>query len=160
MTVVSPTQGASVAVPEAVEVNRARPSAAATAVSGKAFEDKLDAAKGVSERPVSAVYRGSKSGQLTPVQQFESFVLRSFVETMLPDENTSFFGTGTAGNIWKSMLAERIGEEMARDGGIGIADLLSKREANAKAMSAAKAELDTARTLDIGADTLQRAGAL
>ncbi|WP_427024051.1 rod-binding protein [Aureimonas ureilytica] len=76
-------------------------------------------------------HQTSHSGELEPLQRFESFVLRSFVESMLPDKNTSFFGTGTAGQIWKSMLAERIGDEMAASGGIGIADMLAKREASA-----------------------------
>ena len=76
-------------------------------------------------------HQTSRSGELEPLQRFESFVLRSFVESMLPDKNTSFFGTGTAGQIWKSMLAERIGDEMAASGGIGIADMLAKREASA-----------------------------
>lgn len=71
-------------------------------------------------------HQTSKSGELKPLQKFESFVLQTFVENMLPSENSSFFGEGTAGKIWKSMLAERIGEEMARAGGIGIADMLKK----------------------------------
>lgn len=115
------------------------------------------------DRPVSAVYRTSKSGVLTPVQQFESFVLRSFVETMLPKENDSFFGTGTAGQIWKSMLAERIGDEMAKDGGIGIAELLEKRHTAGGSAETAKAASAAMDRLSIDATKLQgaeRAGQL
>lgn len=82
------------------------------------------------------VYRGSRTGELTPEKQFESFMLRSFVEEMLPSENSAFFGDGTAGNIWKSMLAERIGEEMAAAGGIGIAEIVSKHAADQVARAA------------------------
>ncbi|WP_182084905.1 rod-binding protein [Aureimonas sp. ME7] len=71
-------------------------------------------------------HQSSRSAELKPLQRFESFVLRSFIENMLPSENSSFFGTGTAGNIWRSMLAERIGDEMAASGGIGIAEMLGK----------------------------------
>ncbi|WP_062212627.1 rod-binding protein [Aureimonas sp. AU12] len=71
-------------------------------------------------------HQTSRSGELEPLQKFESFVLRSFIENMMPSEDTAFFGTGTAGKIWKSMLAERIGDEMAASGGIGIADMLAK----------------------------------
>ncbi len=71
-------------------------------------------------------HQSSRSAELRPLQKFESFVLRSFVESMLPSENTSFFGTGTAGNIWRSMLAEHIGDEMASAGGVGIAKMLEE----------------------------------
>ena len=104
---------------------------------------------------VSMAHRGSKSGVLSPVQQFESFVLRSFVESMLPEDNGSFFGTGTAGQIWKSMLAERIGDEMAKDGGIGIADLIGKR--GAKAVDGARQDLIRADSLATGAEALKSA---
>ncbi|MEN3792700.1 rod-binding protein [Fulvimarina sp. MAC3] len=64
--------------------------------------------------------------KLTPMQEFESFTLRSFVEAMLPSEASNFFGSGTAGNIWRSMMAEQIGEQIARAGGIGIAETIAK----------------------------------
>ncbi|HSP25420.1 MAG TPA: rod-binding protein, partial [Saliniramus sp.] len=63
---------------------------------------------------------------MNPYQQFEAFVLRSFVETMLPKDAESVFGSGTAGDVWKGMLAEKIGDEIARSGGIGIAEQLAK----------------------------------
>ena len=57
----------------------------------------------------------------SPLEQFEGFVLRSFIESMLPSEASSYFGSGTAGEVWRSMMAEEIGNELARGGGIGIA---------------------------------------
>jgi len=54
-------------------------------------------------------------------QGFEAVALTSFVQEMLPHQATSVFGSGTAGEIWKSMMAEKIAGEMARAGGIGIA---------------------------------------
>ena len=63
---------------------------------------------------------------MTPHQEFEAFVLRSFVETMLPDDATAAYGSGTAGEIWKGMKAEHIGNAMARSGGIGIAEKLAR----------------------------------
>jgi hypothetical protein len=52
---------------------------------------------------------------------FEAVALTSFVQEMLPHQASSVFGSGTAGEIWKSMMAEKIAGEMARAGGIGIA---------------------------------------
>lgn len=61
-----------------------------------------------------------------PYRQFEAFVLQSFVETMLPKEAESVFGSGTAGEVWKGMLAEKIGAELAASGGVGIAEQLAR----------------------------------
>ncbi|WP_417669132.1 rod-binding protein [Roseibium sp.] len=61
----------------------------------------------------------------TPVEKFEALILHQFVETMLPDDAANVFGEGATGEIWKSMLAEQVGNQMAASGGIGIADLLS-----------------------------------
>ncbi|KAA2234719.1 rod-binding protein [Salinarimonas soli] len=56
-----------------------------------------------------------------PFRQFEAVVLRSFVESMMPTKSEVAFGKGTAGQVWKGLLADEIGAAMARAGGIGIA---------------------------------------
>ncbi|WP_062217391.1 rod-binding protein [Aureimonas sp. D3] len=112
----------------------AAPAAPVSATDAGSFADLLaaqnlqGAARAQEERGERFFHQSSHSGELKPLQKFESFFLRNFVETMLPQKDTSFFGSGTAGQIWKSMLAERIGDEMAASGGIGIADMLAKRE--------------------------------
>ncbi|MGE0849536.1 MAG: rod-binding protein [Hyphomicrobiaceae bacterium] len=59
--------------------------------------------------------------------QLEAFVLQSFIQTMLPSSGSSqtFFGKGTAGEVWKSMLAEKLGAELARSGQVGLAKRLA-----------------------------------
>lgn len=64
-------------------------------------------------------------------RKFEAFVLQMFVETMLPQNASDVFGKGTAGTIWRSMLAEQLGNEMAKGNGIGIAKQLAKSRAAA-----------------------------
>lgn len=54
-------------------------------------------------------------------QEFEAFVLQTFVESMLPKEAENTYGKGSAGSIWKSMMAEQVGAQVARAGGIGVA---------------------------------------
>ncbi|MFD2248845.1 hypothetical protein FHS82_000953 [Pseudochelatococcus lubricantis] len=54
-------------------------------------------------------------------QQFEAVTLQTFVEALLPRESTAWFGKGFAGDMWKSLLARQMAEELARSGGIGIA---------------------------------------
>ncbi len=64
-----------------------------------------------------------------PYVEFEAFVLQSFIEVMLPKDAESVFGSGTAGGIWKSMLAEKLGAELAKSGGIGIAQTVAAGKA-------------------------------
>jgi flagellar protein FlgJ len=54
-------------------------------------------------------------------QDFEAFILQTFVESMLPKDAENTYGKGSAGSIWKSMMAEQIGAQISKAGGIGIA---------------------------------------
>jgi hypothetical protein len=58
--------------------------------------------------------------------QFEGFVLQTFIQSMLPEDSPVLFGGGTAGEIWRSMLAEGLGTHLAQAGGIGIARMLAE----------------------------------
>lgn len=58
-------------------------------------------------------------------RKFEAMVLQNFVKSMLPSESENVYGKGTAGDIWKGMMAEQIGNVLAQGGGIGIAESLA-----------------------------------
>lgn len=58
-------------------------------------------------------------------RKFEAFVLQVFVETMLPKQAEDIFGKGTAGAVWRSMMAEQLGNQLAQGKGIGIARQLA-----------------------------------
>ncbi|WP_455272701.1 rod-binding protein [Rhizobium herbae] len=55
-------------------------------------------------------------------RKFEAMVLQNFVKSMLPSESEEVYGKGTSGDMWKSMMAEQIGNVMAQGDGIGIAE--------------------------------------
>ncbi|MFB9950194.1 rod-binding protein [Rhizobium puerariae] len=55
-------------------------------------------------------------------RKFEASVLSTFVNSMLPKETEDVYGKGSAGEFWKSMMAEKIADEMSEKGGIGIAE--------------------------------------
>lgn len=57
-------------------------------------------------------------------QKFEAFVLQSFIQEMMPETPESVFGSGISGDFWKSMMAEKIAEQVAERGNIGIADMI------------------------------------
>ena len=82
--------------------------------------DSSATAQASSSRP--AAKTATKPG---PLVQFEAFVLQSFIQSIMPQESTAVFGEGTAGEVWKSMLAEKIAMQVAEAGGIGIAKMIA-----------------------------------
>ena len=62
--------------------------------------------------------------------QLEAVFLRNFVEAMLPAEDAGSFGTGSAGEYWRSMLADEMAQAVAENGQLGIADTLRKSVRN------------------------------
>lgn len=56
--------------------------------------------------------------------QLEAFMMQTFIQSMLPKNASHVFGKGTAGEVWKSMLAEKMAGEIARSGQVGIAKRL------------------------------------
>ena len=59
-------------------------------------------------------------------QKFEAFLLQTFVEAMLPKDASNVYGSGTAGDIWRSMFAEHIANELAASTKLGIAERISE----------------------------------
>lgn len=55
-------------------------------------------------------------------QKFESFVLQSFIQEMMPETPEGVYGAGISGDFWKSMMSEKIAEQVAERGSLGIAD--------------------------------------
>ena len=61
------------------------------------------------------------------LRKFESMVLQNFVKSMLPAESEELYGKGTAGEIWRGMMADQLGDALSKGGGIGIAESLAKK---------------------------------
>jgi Rod binding domain-containing protein len=57
--------------------------------------------------------------------QFEAMMLSSFVGELLPKDASNVFGQGTAGDMWRSMLAEQVSLQIAKSGKLGLARRLS-----------------------------------
>lgn len=57
-------------------------------------------------------------------QKFEAFVLQTFIQEMMPETQESVFGSGISGDFWKSMMAEKVAEQVAARGSLGIADMI------------------------------------
>jgi peptidoglycan hydrolase FlgJ len=77
--------------------------------------------------------------------QFEAMMLNSLVGEILPKDASIVFGQGTAGDMWRSMLAEQVSLQIAKSGKLGLARRLfathelSARDRSAHPGEAAKA---------------------
>ena len=100
------------------EVGKAK-AATADQAAAKDAEAQSGAVNGA---PVQVI-KAPASGEI--YRKFEAFILQTFVETMLPKESEEVFGKGTAGGVWKSMLAEQLGSQLAKGNGVGIARQLA-----------------------------------
>lgn len=59
-------------------------------------------------------------------RKLEQAVLERMIDYMLP-KDTGVFGAGTAGHMWRGMMAEQLGRAIADGGGVGIARQLAAR---------------------------------
>src|SRR5947199_7287229 len=115
-----------------LEVSRAADPARAAAVAEKLgalarqgadtpqdFATALKAASGPAPAPPAPVSRGANAQT-----KLESVFLSQFISEMLPKDAQSVYGQGYAGDMWRSMLAERVADQMAASGRVGIASRL------------------------------------
>ena len=93
------------------------------APSGDGFQAALGATGGASApqppRPGAPLSTAKKAQHM-----LESAFLTQFLQEILPKDTPSAFGQGYAGDMWRSMLAERVADQVAASGRLGIGDRL------------------------------------
>jgi len=73
--------------------------------------------------PVPQVAAGDIEAARKAAEEFEAFFIGEFVETMFQGVGEDpMFGGGSGGQMFRSLLHREYANEMARSGGIGIAD--------------------------------------
>jgi hypothetical protein len=108
--------------------NRASFEATSLAEAGAGFQ----AAVGILNRDTVAAKPAdgvsAVGGKAVPehLRKFETMVLQNFVKSMLPAESEELYGKGTAGEMWRGMMADQLGEAISKGRGIGIAESLAK----------------------------------
>jgi peptidoglycan hydrolase FlgJ len=107
------------------EVDKAKAAASAAGDPSPAATAQADIGPSSAAAPVRVI-KAPAPGEV--YRKFEAFVLQVFVETMLPQQANDLFGKGTAGNVWRSMLAEQLGNQLAQGKGIGIAKQLASSQ--------------------------------
>ncbi|MEX0404164.1 rod-binding protein [Aquibium sp. LZ166] len=103
--------------PAALEAARARLMSIGGAKNAEAFSQ----AASSTARAEQVGRVATRTPEADSYVKFEAMVLQNFIEKMLPSQAESVYGTGIAGEMWKSFLAQQIGTQMAEAGGIGIA---------------------------------------
>ncbi|MBI1867118.1 MAG: rod-binding protein [Methylocystis sp.] len=63
---------------------------------------------------------------LDATRKFEAYVIQSFLQNLLPQGEHGIFGQGTAGSVWRSMVAEQLGNQLAKAGGIGLHKIVER----------------------------------
>lgn len=92
---------------------------------GKGFSTdvaSLDNAAGLRDAPVKTSTKDNRTPET--YRKFEAMVLQNFIKYMQPSDSSDIYGEGTAGEVWKGMMAEQVANAIAKSGGIGIADRL------------------------------------
>ncbi len=54
----------------------------------------------------------------------EGMLLKNMIDQMLPKDASDVYGAGVAGDVWKSMLSEKIAGEIAKSGALKIGERL------------------------------------
>lgn len=104
--------------------------AQAGAVDGD-FSDALSKANAASNwRPTSSLHGMSRAGGAPATKaekmetKFEAMALTNLIDEMMPKDASDVYGQGLAGDTWRSMLAEKVADQLAQSGRLGIADRL------------------------------------
>ena len=103
--------------PSAVETARARLASLGNSAAGTAS---FSPAIGEQAKAGTTASPGAPSSEA--FAKFEAMVLQSFFQTMMPADTSSVYGEGLSGEMWQNLLAEQLGNAVAKRGGIGIAD--------------------------------------
>ena len=115
--------------PSAMETARARLNAGQAALQAQRLQD-TDGAFSANIamnhlKDDTSLHAANKKVVPESYRKFESMVLGNFLKSMMPDSE-EMYGKGATGEIWKGMMAEQIANEMAKNGGIGIAEKLAE----------------------------------
>lgn len=104
----------------------ARVESPAPSESTRSFADTVRSAIEGQSKPVeyssSDLVRVERTKKQDGEQLLQRLLLNTVVETILPKDVTSFTGSGTAGNVWRSMLAENIAEELSKSMDLKLLD--------------------------------------
>jgi Rod binding domain-containing protein len=89
-------------------------------------------------------------------KSFETFALQTFIGSMLPKENSKMFGTGNAGKMWQSLLAEKLAEQITASGRLKLLPQQPSGTAAAPAGATGAISPATPSSADVAPETIKR----
>lgn len=109
--------------------NRAAFEATSLAEAGAGFQSAVGILNRDSDAAKATSGVKAANGQEVPehLRKFEAMVLQNFVKSMMPAESEDIYGKGTAGEMWRGMMADQLGDALAKGRGIGIAESLARK---------------------------------
>jgi peptidoglycan hydrolase FlgJ len=72
------------------------------------------------QNPTASAHAAIQTTAQKAAVGLESVLLKNFIDQMLPKDAVDVFGGGVAGDVWKSMLSEKIAAEVAKSGALKI----------------------------------------
>jgi flagellar protein FlgJ len=75
----------------------------------------------------STSIRQAISPEKKAANDLETLLLQQMLESMLPKENGAAFGQGTAGAVWRSMMAEQMARQLSTSGEINLSNILARK---------------------------------
>jgi peptidoglycan hydrolase FlgJ len=106
---------------EAASIRKSEQAASTPAFQHQLLASADQSSVSVASASVASAKDAAPDKSLEVYQRFEAMILQNFVGSMLPSDSEQLYGEGTAGDIWKGMMAEQLGAVLAKGGGIGIA---------------------------------------
>ena len=76
---------------------------------------------GLSGEPTDVINNKPIDPRVKAYKGLETLVLQNLVETMLPKDADSYFGKESGGEQWRSMMAQKIAEQLSKRMDLGIA---------------------------------------
>nr|WP_321462035.1 rod-binding protein [uncultured Cohaesibacter sp.] len=77
----------------------------------------------LSDAGISRYGKGAAKVKNPVSEKFVALMLHQMLETMLPRDTEGIYGEGLSGEMWRSMLAEQVGNQMAKSDKINLAAL-------------------------------------
>ena len=75
----------------------------------------------LSDAGISRYSKGVSKVQNPVSEKFVALMLHEMLETMLPRDTEGIYGEGLSGDMWRSMLAEQVGNQMAKSDKLDLA---------------------------------------
>lgn len=77
-------------------------------------------------RMATASTKSGAEGNQAPAayKKFEAFILQTWLETLLPKLEGGAYGHDNAGGVWRSMMAEQLGDQLAKSDSLGLARVI------------------------------------